>query len=90
MTRQVAVFNDEFTGEGITLAWELRQGDARGSGLQHDEINLSIPCGGFRTPAVTFHTPASGEVALVLIVRKDGRERFREDKIIFQVSTTSQ
>ena len=90
VTRQVAVFNDEFTGEGITLAWELRQGDARGSGLQHDEINLSIPCGGFRTPAVTFHTPASGEVALVLIVRKDGRERFREDKIIFQVSTTSQ
>jgi len=90
VTRQLAVFNDELAGEAVTLAWELRQGGAGGSLLQHDEINLSIPRGEFRTPAVTFHTPASGEVALVLIVRKDGRERFREDKIIFQVSTTSQ
>ncbi len=85
VTRQVAVFNDEFAGEAITLAWELRQGDARGRVLQHADISLTIPPGEFRTPSISFHTPASGEVALVLTVRKDGRERFHEDKIQFQV-----
>ena len=89
VTRQVAVFNDEFTGEGITLAWELRQGGAHGNVLQHDAISLTIPPGEFRSSAITFHTPASGDVALVLTVCKDGRERFREDKIVFQVGTTA-
>jgi hypothetical protein len=57
--------------------------------FQHYEINLSIPRGEFRTSAITFHTPASGDVALVLTVRKDGRECFHEDKIVFQVGESS-
>ena len=86
VTRQLAVFNDELTSGEITLRWELRQGGNQGKVLQHDTIKLAIPPGEFRKPPITFHTPNDGEVALILSVIKDGRERFHEDQIIFQLA----
>jgi hypothetical protein len=85
--RKVAVFNDEFSGSEIILAWEIRRGDRRGEVLQRDEQNLQIFPGEFRTANIQFLTPPDGDVALILKVLKHGQERFAEDKIIFCVAT---
>jgi hypothetical protein len=86
VTRQIAVFNDEFAGSEMTLAWEIRRGDEKGEVLQRGEKALQIPPGEFRAADIQFVTPSEEDLALILKVRKDGRERFREDKIIFGVA----
>jgi hypothetical protein len=89
VTRHVAIFNDELAGSEIILRWEFRRGDRRGNILRQDEIKLSIPPGEFRTTDIRWLTPADGDVALILKVRKDGQERFVEDKIVFQITDVS-
>jgi hypothetical protein len=87
VTRTVAVFNDEFTGEALTLRWELRAATAEGAKLAGAEVPLSIPRGEFRTVAVTFDAPKeAGDVWLGLWTLKDGAVRFNEDKIVFTVA----
>lgn len=81
VTRQISVFNDEFIGENLQLRWQLRAGDKT---LAKDDINLNIPRGEFRTTDVSFDVPQTGELMLLLSVWKDGKERFREDKIVFE------
>ncbi len=88
VTRQLALFNDELSGDDLTLDWAVRQGNARGRVWQQETVHQHIPPGEFRKFDIQFTTPAGGDVALVLTVHKEGRERFREDKIIFQVAPT--
>jgi hypothetical protein len=85
-SRNLAVFNDEFIGSDITLAWELRRGDPRGKVWRNGAIKLRIPPGEFRKTKIQFDTPPAGDLALILRVLKNGRERFLEDKIAFQVA----
>ncbi len=84
--RQIAVFNDEFEGEDITLRWQVHATAVIGVTQAEGEVKLTIPRGEFRTQEVWFNVPQTGDVNLVLSVWKDGKERFREDKIVFTVS----
>jgi hypothetical protein len=86
ITRHLAVFNDEFKGSAIVLRWELRRGDSRGEKLGRGQTNLEIPPGEFRIQDIEFSAPTGGEVVLIIQVYKDGRLRFVEDKMIFQVT----
>jgi hypothetical protein len=87
--RNIAVFNDEFSGSDITLAWELRRENLKGTILQHEKVELRIPPGEFRETGVYFNTPPAGEVALILKVRKENQERFVEDKIGLSIAADS-
>ena len=84
--RRVAVFNDEFFGDRLELRWEVRRGGPTGKVLAKGREPLTIPPGEFATRELTFKTPADGSVSLVLTVRKDGKRRFREERIAFRVS----
>jgi hypothetical protein len=86
ITRHIAVFNDEFRGEVVTLRYAFRRGDARGPVLKDGVVNLQIPCGEFRIVEVPFDVPAApGDIAFVLTTGKDGGERFRESRMLFRV-----
>lgn len=86
--RQIAVFNDEFVGDTITLHWELRQGSKTGVKLDEGTQPLRIPPGEFRTHLIAFAMPKTpGEVCLLLSSTKDEKIRFTEDQIVFAVVT---
>jgi hypothetical protein len=86
VSRQIAVFNDEFAGSGLTLHWEIRRADKHGKVLKSGKNKLLIPPGEFRTENIHFSVPSSGEIALILAVYKNGHKRFTEDKIVFQIT----
>lgn len=85
VTRQIAVFNDEFASSQMTLHWEIRRDDKHGKVLQTGKNNLDIPPGEFHVENISFPTPSSGELALILEVYKDGQKRFTEDNMIFEI-----
>ena len=86
VTRELAVFNDEFTGANVTLAWKAFDGEPTGPSLAQGEIPLHIQLGEFATPEVAFDAPNRlGEVTLVLTVLKNGQERFTDDHTRIQL-----
>lgn len=85
VTRRLAVFNDEFFGDRVTLRWQLRQGDAKGRVLDSGKVSLVIAPGTFVTQEVSFTTPSDGEAVLMLSVHKGGTKRFVEDRIAFRI-----
>ncbi|HSY43355.1 MAG TPA: glycoside hydrolase family 2 TIM barrel-domain containing protein [Candidatus Acidoferrum sp.] len=87
--REIAIFNDELAGSKMALHWEIRRDDRHGKGLKTGKENMHIPPGEFRIENISFPTPSSGEIALVLEVYKDGHKRFTEDKMIFQITTNA-
>jgi Glycosyl hydrolases family 2, TIM barrel domain len=89
VTRQIAVFNDEFIGSQLALHWEIRQGDKLGKVLEKGKTDLNILRGQFLVENIDFLTPANGEIALILEVYKNGQKRFAEDKMIFQIVANS-
>ena len=79
VVRELAVFNDEFTGEDVTLDWKALAGDQTGAVLVRGASRLHIPRGEFAKPEIGFDAPNQpGEVTLVLTVIKDGKERFTD------------
>ena len=73
VVRELAVFNDEFAGENVTLVWKALSGDQTGTALAQGEIPLHIPLGEFAKPEVAFDAPnRPGEIRLVLSVLKNG------------------
>jgi hypothetical protein len=85
--RKLVVFNDEFSGEEITLKWELHRAGSKGKPLVSGKIDAVIPCGEHRFYDINFFAPdRPGRVQLVLRTEKAGATRFVEDKIVFQVA----
>ncbi len=82
--RELAVFNDDFSGKDVTLRWKLlSSGKAT---LAQGEIPLHIPLGQFVKQKIAFDTPKEpGTIVLVLSVRKDGEERFADDHTSYNV-----
>ncbi len=88
IVRHLAVFNDEFSGTGVTLVWEAHAGTKTGPVLGSGRLNLTIPLGEFRMQDIVFHAPKTpGELTLVLSATKNGRVAFRDDLPTFQVVT---
>jgi hypothetical protein len=86
VARELAVFNDEFAGEVVTVGWELRRGSATGPVHVYGQFILRIPLGEYRRRTVTFTVPEEpGEVFLVMYTAKDGQQRFVEEHVSFLV-----
>jgi hypothetical protein len=82
--RELAVFNDEFSGEDIKLQWKLLS--AAKALLAQGDLNLHIPLGQFSKQTIAFDTPKdAGTITLVLSVLKDGKERFTDDQTCYNV-----
>ena len=84
--RKIAVFNDEFTDEEVTLTWKVLLGDKTGRQLAKGEVNLRIPLGEYVVQDIPVDTPAApGEITLVLSVLKNGEVRFVQDQTCFKL-----
>ena len=81
--RTIAVFNDTFAGELLTLNWALHGGGKRLAGGSQE---LIIPLGSYVQLPIAFQTPgAKGEVRLSLEVHKNRKVLFREEGMLFEV-----
>ncbi len=87
-TRELAVFNDEFSGEEVQVTWELHCGRANGPLHERGTFALRIPLGEYRRRNITFTVPKeNGNLFLILFSEKDEMERFRDEMICFEVRT---
>ena len=85
--RKLAVFNDDFNGEEIEFRWEARQGDKNGPKIAGGESRIIVPLGDYKVFVAGFDAPKTpGDITLVLSAYKDGKERFRDDTLRFNVS----
>jgi hypothetical protein len=85
-TRQLAITNDEFSGEEVKVTWELRLGGKTGDVQGSGEFFVTIPLGEHKKRDITFTLPSTpGDVYLVLRSYKDGQERFFDDLVCFEV-----
>ena len=86
-SRELAIFNDEFSGEEVSVSWELRSEAPGVPLLDQGAFTLRIPLGEFRRRFIQLHLPpeATGKVYLTLSSAKDGAERFSEKAICFEV-----
>ena len=75
--RTLVVYNDTFADESVTLAWTATVAGERFAG---EETVLRIPLGGRAETEIRFVPPRAGDVALVLVSRKQGQECFRDTK----------
>ena len=83
--RQIAVFNDEFSGDTVELRYEALM--QSGALVTRGKQSLTIPPGQFRVVTLTFTCPkTNGDLKLSLAAWKGGVERFREGAIVFSVS----
>jgi len=85
ITRKIAVFNDEFSDSAVVLRWELRKDGSTGTLISNGERRLTVPLGEFVITELSFKTPASGDVTLVLSTLKAGSLRFKEDRLTFKI-----
>ena len=61
VVRELAVFNDEFAGEDLTLFWKALAGDQTGAVFAQGELPLHIPLGEFAKPEIAFDAPGRGD-----------------------------
>lgn len=82
VTRALHLFNDEWRGETLEVAVEARVDEGRvvASGTGRFEVAR----GEYRKLECAFEVPHAASFELVRVVKKDGRERFRESRT-FQV-----
>lgn len=86
VTRNLAVFNDEFAGEEITVRWAVNV--TRPSGRTHErgQFTLRVPLGEHVVRPIEFTTPERPcKLHLVTEAIKDGKTRFSEDRHAFAV-----
>ena len=87
VTRTLAVFNDEFSGQTVGVAWELHSGTKTGPLLKTGQFTLPIPLGEFRTHEIVFDAPATpGDIFLTVSSSKGGQTRFSDDLIAYHVA----
>lgn len=86
-SRELAVFNDEFSGDEVSVSWELGCNGSAAPVLDRGAFTLRIPLGEFRRRVIHLHIPQeyAGDVSLRLVASKDGAKRFFEDALCFEV-----
>jgi hypothetical protein len=86
VARQIAVFNDEFKDENVTLRWQVRRGTKDGPLVNEGMSDLVIPLGGFRMVDVSFDCPKTiGDLVLILATFKNEQQRFFDDNLVFSL-----
>lgn len=87
VTRTLAVFNDEFSGEHLRITWKLHQETRTGAVLASGQSDLHVPLGEMAMLPVSFQTPAaSAELYLTVTAAKNGRACFSDDAIAYKVA----
>ncbi|HEX3048907.1 MAG TPA: malectin domain-containing carbohydrate-binding protein [Bacillota bacterium] len=86
VTRTLNIFNDTFAGATVDVYWEVRAGSATGTLLSSGELHPTVTLGYMSTQSISFTTPASGNIYLVLYSKKSGVEIFRETSIVFSIT----
>lgn len=84
--RTLAVCNDEFADELVTIRWQVRRGTASGAVLVQGDATQVVPLGEHCQVPLTFTCPpAPGDVVLVLTVAKGGQVRLVEEALAFKI-----
>lgn len=87
ISRDLAIFNDEFSGEDVDVSWELRCEGHATPLLDHGAFTIRIPLGEFRRRTIQLQIPdhVTGDANLILKSAKHGLERFCEEAVCFEV-----
>ncbi|WP_405812734.1 RICIN domain-containing protein [Streptomyces sp. NBC_01390] len=79
VTRNITVFNDDFSGTSVSLNWKARLDQPGGTVIASGSEPLTIPLGSRVTQPISFTTPASGSrVYLELSTTKSGNTTFTD------------
>ena len=90
VTRTLAIFNDEFTGRQVRVAWAVHPSASSKTVLASGKSDLSIPVGEMTTLPVTFQVPADGtQLSLTVTATKSGRLCFFDDAIVYLTAAPS-
>ncbi|MGP3982520.1 RICIN domain-containing protein [Streptomyces sp. KR80] len=88
ISRNITVFNDDFTGTAVGLNWSARLDSPTGTEVASGSTTLTIPLGSRTTHNVSFRAPASGSrVYLVLSTTKSGITTFRDSVEYFTLGS---
>jgi len=89
-TRHIAVFNDEFANESITLSWTARSDKPNASPIATGKRVLQIPLGEFNVQDISFLVPAkANKVFLDIAAIKNGASHASRQNIAFRVVESS-
>jgi adhesin HecA-like repeat protein len=79
VTRNITVFNDDFSNTSVGLTWTARLDQPNGTVIASGSTTLTVPLGSRVTQPVTFTTPGSGSrVYLTLSTTKSGATLFTD------------
>ncbi|MFI6929575.1 RICIN domain-containing protein [Streptomyces sp. NPDC050287] len=79
VTRNITVFNDDFSNTSVTLNWTARLDQPNGTVIASGSEPLTVPLGSRVTQPISFTAPASGNrVYLVLSTTKSGSTTFTD------------
>ena len=88
VSRNITVFNDDFTGTAVGLDWSARLDSPTGTEVASGSTTLTVPLGSRTTHNVSFRAPASGSrVYLVLSTTKSGITTFRDSVEYFTLGS---
>ncbi|MDO8685502.1 MAG: glycoside hydrolase family 2 TIM barrel-domain containing protein, partial [Clostridiales bacterium] len=86
VTREIVVFNDEFSGNEVELYWNVKLGSVSNRIYDEGVITLDIGSGFMGKVVITFKTPEIRNILiLTLVMKKNGVERFKDDTTCFEV-----
>ena len=79
VTRNITVFNDDFSSTSVGFTWTARLDQPTGTVIATGTSTLTVPLGSRLTQLVTFTAPASGSrIYLVLSTSKSGTTTFTD------------
>jgi hypothetical protein len=85
VTREITVFNDEWSGTVLEFVWELREGSLANHPLAEGRDAIESTPGFRKEVQIQFRTPRFNTyVFLTLRVFKDGVERFCDDLTCYE------
>ena len=90
VTRNITVFNDDFSNTSVAFAWTAYLNQAGGTVIASGTSTLTIPLGSRVTQPVTFTAPATGSrIYLVLSTSKSGTTTFSDSAEYFTLGSSS-
>jgi len=90
VTRNITVFNDDFSNTSVAFAWTAYLNQVGGTVIASGTSTLTIPLGSRVTEPVTFTAPATGSrIYLVLSTSKSGTTTFSDSAEYFTLGSSS-
>jgi hypothetical protein len=84
--RKLAVFNDGFGDDSVTVEWEFRKAGPEEIAVSEGRFVISVPCGDYRMRSVLFTVPEeAGDYVFFFRSLQNGEEKFSDDSLLFRV-----